>query len=946
MARVFVALNNFCRIKEDYCAMPPFFESFLHGLQDAGNDVKCFQTKAIAGIDRFKSEMPDEYTDMLKEFNPDLCIMFNNNFWDISNVVDCPIVIYDVDSPLEWQLKEGLIENIDRYLFVYNQTKGRKELFEYFHASEQQCCYIPFFTEIRANPNIKAANNIVFLGTNWTWKGYNFLNKFIKSNPSEDDVQKAMEMLRQYIKEPLKPAHELYYELGNCPHERMNLGDLSRCSFEISGLRRVRALDAVTDLGLEVNGYYWTIDMMNYFPELLSCVRGKQIWTKQQSEDYYNAARIAMNTNHIQAENGFSFRVCDILASNACLVSEYSSDLEDLFPDVDIPFFTTPAEAREQCKRLLDNENLRLDIVAAAHETIDKKFRFKNVLQSLEEFTGLCLHPEKEGTLEIFPSSEETANSNHQKVISSVVPPAPAKKKDVLSPMKKAYYNTLGKHLGYDPYHRFGVKYIRIGKLRLFKILKIDNLRKELYMGFLPLVSYNQESNGAAIRILFFEKVMNGLRKLKNHLASNGKIPRIQVGAMKKNLQAQKKKKHLKRLKEKWNNGGSIKVCLFVSRITCWMFEDIYHLLKESGKFEPVIVVKPFMSRGMEYMKECMNSTYDELVERGYSPIKGYDEETDSYLDVRVAIDPDIVFYTKFWKPHFHPNFYIDAFRDRMSLLIDYGYNVTGHVEAMNFELQNDVDIYFYYSPIQKEIAAKYMRNKAKNVVITGAPKLDPLFDKNYAPTDPWKKQNKPKKRIIWAPHHEDKTAKNMYQLDAFYDLYKIMLEIAETYKDEIQIAFKPHPLLKVKLLNRWGEEATEKYYEQWENLGNGQLEEGDYIDLFLTSDAMILDCLSFIAEYSATGKPALFTVGSKSRVLLNDLGNDIYKLMYHAKDNLKAEICAFIENVVIAENDELKEERLEFVKENILPPNNETAAKNVYNSICNYIVNGGRNKP
>ena len=130
MARIFVTLNNFCRIPEDYCAMPPFFESFLVGLREAGNDVKCFQTKAYAATTRFKDEIPSEYKNLLIKFNPDLCILFNNNFWDISNVVDCPIIIYDVDSPLEWQLKEALISNIDRYMFVYNQTKGKKSLQE------------------------------------------------------------------------------------------------------------------------------------------------------------------------------------------------------------------------------------------------------------------------------------------------------------------------------------------------------------------------------------------------------------------------------------------------------------------------------------------------------------------------------------------------------------------------------------------------------------------------------------------------------------------------------------------------------------------------------------------------------------------------------------------------------------------------------------------------
>ena len=47
MAKIFVALNNMCRLPDDFCAMPPFYESFVNGLKDAGNEVLCFQTKIV-----------------------------------------------------------------------------------------------------------------------------------------------------------------------------------------------------------------------------------------------------------------------------------------------------------------------------------------------------------------------------------------------------------------------------------------------------------------------------------------------------------------------------------------------------------------------------------------------------------------------------------------------------------------------------------------------------------------------------------------------------------------------------------------------------------------------------------------------------------------------------------------------------------------------------------
>lgn len=952
MAKIFVSFYNFCKIADDYTAMPPFFESFFHGLKDSGNEVLCFQTKCTTNRG-FDKEMPKQYAEMLRDFNPDLCILFNNNFWDISNFVDCPIVIYDVDSPLEFQLKEKISENVERYKFVYNQTAMLDTLKELYNVSEAQCRYIPFFTGIESNPEAETTTNIVFVGTNWLWKGYDFLGNFMKGPVTRSDVKKAAEVIEAFTKYPFNPSHEIYYQLKNCPHNRINLGDLRRCSIEISGYRRLKFLSAVADLGLDIYGSFWHIDAMNYFPEVLQCVRNEQKWTKAQNEMLYNSARIAFNTKHIQAQNGFSFRVCDILASNACLVSERCNDFDTLFPDVHIPQFESPSEARELCLKLLNNENQRLEIVEAAHEAIEKDFRFKNVLDHLEDFLGMTLHSDGDGTLQILAPWDYSVYLKGMKAAVPVVKPAavpavkPAARPKTLSPAKQFYYNTIGKHLGYDPYDHFQKKIIYFGKIPMFKILQTTANRKEIYMGFFPIVSYNNERGRSVIHNLLLEKACRMFHKIaekhkKKPITSAKPAPAPVSEPMSISLPLVKNRARLTLMKNKLENGEKIRIVLFVSRINCWVFGRLYSLMEQSDVFEPVIVVKPFMSRGHDHMVECMESTYEALVEQGYHPIKGYDKETDTFFDVRNELDPDIVFYTKFWKPHFHPYYYFNNFRDRLTLLIDYGYNITGHSEAMNFEMQNGVDMYFYFSPMQKDIAARYMRNKAKNVVISGSLKLDDIFDRSYIPKDVWKPQDKPKKRIIWAPHHEDKTPNHMYQFDAFYDLYDIMFEIAEKYKDEIQIAFKPHPLLKVRLNQYWGEEAVEEYYKKWEDLENGQLEEGAFMDLFLTSDAMILDSLSFIAEYTAVNKPALFTIGTHSRVKLNDMGWEIYDMMYHAEaEHMKQQVCDFIEDVVINANDVYMEKRTKYIQEKIAPPNDKSAAENVFDLIVDYIKCG-----
>lgn len=65
----------------------------------------------------------------------------------------------------------------------------------------------------------------------------------------------------------------------------------------------------------------------------------------------------------------------------------------------------------------------------------------------------------------------------------------------------------------------------------------------------------------------------------------------------------------------------------------------------------------------------------------------------------------------------------------------------------------------------------------------------------------------------------------------------------------------------------------------------NSMLSEGDYIDLFLSSDGIIHDSGSFIAEYLYTRKPALHTMTNpKTYEEFNEIGKQCLDVYYHAK--------------------------------------------------------------
>jgi CDP-glycerol glycerophosphotransferase (TagB/SpsB family) len=197
----------------------------------------------------------------------------------------------------------------------------------------------------------------------------------------------------------------------------------------------------------------------------------------------------------------------------------------------------------------------------------------------------------------------------------------------------------------------------------------------------------------------------------------------------------------------------------------------------------------------------------------------------------------------------------------------------------------------------------------------------------DYSPKDVWKLQERPKKRIIWAPHH---TVDYLFNFSNFLNYCEDMLQLAEKYQEEVQFAFKPHPVLKFKLINLWGLEKTEEYYKRWENLSNGQIEQGDYIDLFKTSDAMIHDCGSFTAEYLYTQKPVLFQIrDEKVKDEFNSFGQLCFEKHYHAYTIEETE--TFIREIVINGNDPKAEEREQFYKQYLYPQDGVMPSDKIY---------------
>ena len=253
------------------------------------------------------------------------------------------------------------------------------------------------------------------------------------------------------------------------------------------------------------------------------------------------------------------------------------------------------------------------------------------------------------------------------------------------------------------------------------------------------------------------------------------------------------------------------------------------------------------------------------------------------------------------------------------------------YIEHFNRDFHNRMWRVFYETPLHVDMAQKSAINKGVNAVSFGYPLLDSFFFPKENIKNVWRPQEKKKKRIIWAPHHH-MLEKN--RCSNFLDIYELMVEMAKKYQDEVQFVFKPHPELAKKLdtcIPGWNKQKREAYYHLWESMPNTQVCLDEYIDLFLTSDAMIQDCGSFTAEYICTYKPMLFLVANDGVVAdWNECGKEILKHIY-VSDKGK-EIEHFIKHVVINENDVKKHDLKSFVDSYLKPKGEVTASVGIFN--------------
>lgn len=403
---VFIAISNTGWVHP--ISPDGYVQGFTNALARMGNLVK-----SVVVNDFKQSEMEK----VVISFKPDFIFTINNAgiSKNILDGTDCPIVLVVSDSLPFLNNLDLVHKNKDRYYFLHTSEDSYNQIDDVFpEKPENRSVILGHVTDLRKK-DIEQDIPISFVGSlgNWDisfsqyWKYASDINYSNQAEVEALNLKKKafLDQLREYAVSPLdtkssvleKPALQGFDKITGIGYSRA-IVYLRTCNL------RFAVLEQLTDLGLKIYSCpRGMVDVVRYNIKMFECFDFTPSVTLADSEVTFNRSKISMNLPHAHVVKGFSWRVPDILASNACLLSDYRPDLKKLMTGyIDMPMYQSPAEARELAQKLLKDEVWRKEIVAASQQMIEDKCRFEHRLRKVSEKTGLKLeNPNEKGKQEL-----------------------------------------------------------------------------------------------------------------------------------------------------------------------------------------------------------------------------------------------------------------------------------------------------------------------------------------------------------------------------------------------------------------------------------------------------------------------------------------------------------------------------------------------------------------
>jgi len=343
--------------------------------------------------------------------------------------------------------------------------------------------------------------------------------------------------------------------------------------------------------------------------------------------------------------------------------------------------------------------------------------------------------------------------------------------------------------------------------------------------------------------------------------------------------------------------------------------------MEQDERFEPIITV----TKNACKLENNPNFQTEDDVQKTYEFFKSKNMNVEfGYKNNKFIpfsnFNPDIIIYSHPWYVETSQGPVICS-KFAITCYIPYYFPTTATEIDYNLRFHQYIERYYIFDEISEKYYKEKMKNKGKNLKVTGQPFLD-YFRLNMSSK---------KEYIIYAPHWT--VANQGIKYATFEWNGEFLLDYAKKHPEQKWV-FKPHPLLFKSLINNkiMSEDDVKKYYNDWAKIGL-VYEDGDYLDIFNQSKMLITDCSSFLGEYFMTENPIIHLI-SKNAEPYNDTIKQIIKNYYKATE------LEELQNLLnkLPNNDCMKDVRQKALKE--LGYKNNYAALNVINDIMEQIEN------
>lgn len=367
-------------------------------------------------------------------------------------------------------------------------------------------------------------------------------------------------------------------------------------------------------------------------------------------------------------------------------------------------------------------------------------------------------------------------------------------------------------------------------------------------------------------------------------------------------------------LKNQLRQGKKLKVSFLVGLASMFPAKPLMKKMLLDPMFDVSIIVIPDLRFGIEKAIETQNQTVMELSEYQdiitVAPISEQDDHI-NILDYAHIVIPPLPYDVSHSKYNL-----VEIIRlGILPAIVNYGF-FRSLYDRLNLISKPVYSLYwkvFVETNYNLDEFKNYSLIKGENAILSGYCKMDSFVGKVKKSTT---------KTIMIAPHHSLPGGfNNVLALSNFKKYAKLFLKLPDLYPN-INFIFRPHPALFSFLSEekQWGMKKVDEYISLMKSKSNVYYsEKGDYFDDFLNSDALIDDCGSYLVEYFYTKKPQCYLLKRQKDITdkFVDLGQKCLSNCYIAYN--EEEIINFIENVVIKEDDPMKEGRIKFAEQEVM---------------------------